>query len=114
MGSNAIRESVQVYMTRVADDFLLQLKPTRKGNRLLLTLDQRALNLWRGFAAFSSLAPLIQMSGREGTARPPRAGGIGDTDENRLKMIGLAAHNFESAYRALPSGGDTTTRIASS
>jgi hypothetical protein len=94
--------SMKNYLVRANKEFTATITPTRKGNRLLLTLDQRALALWQGLATYINLQSAVA----DIRQSMPRAGSpLGSTDANKLKELGLALHNFESAYRRLPSTG---------
>ncbi len=107
----AMTAASQSYSARAIKELKDRLRPTRKGSRLLLTIDHRAINLSRGLATYASLAqslnPGSQFEG--GPPRRPRpvAGG---TDAERLKRIGLAVHMYEATYKRIPMGGDTDSQ----
>ncbi len=71
--SDATRQPMQAYLDRAMKEVVTLLKPTRKGNRLLITLDQRAINLARGFTTMLNLVPTIESMSRGGNParRPP-------------------------------------------
>lgn len=99
-------EAMRAYSARAIKELRDLLRPTRKGSRLLLTIDHRAINLARGLATYANLAGAL--GNRTPGGGPPRAPRqmVGGTDGDKLRQIGLAVHNFESVYKMMPGGVD--------
>lgn len=105
-------EAMQAFSVRAIKELRDLLRPTRKGSRLLLTIDHRAINLARGLATYANLAGALDgltPGNRTPGGGPPRAAMqmVGGTDGDKLRQIGLAVHNFESVYKMMPGGVDS-------
>ncbi|NND96310.1 MAG: DUF1559 domain-containing protein [Pirellulaceae bacterium] len=91
-GEGAVPDATRAYATRIADKISAMLKPERSGRRLTMsTSPSQGLAVQAMMVGL--LAPAVQ--GARGAARRAQS-------SNNMKMIGLAMHNYHSAYRQLP------------
>lgn len=87
--------AVRSYVDRISSVLTTGLTPVRKGNALVLDINEFQ-NVSVVATLTGLLLPAVQAA-REAARRMQSS--------NNLKQIGLAFHNFESAYRALPAAG---------
>ncbi|QDT11751.1 DUF1559 domain-containing protein [Planctomycetes bacterium K23_9] len=87
-----VPDATRAYADRMADRITTMLRPKRTGRRLVLSASPS-----QGLAAQGMLVALLMpaVSQARFAARGQRA-------RNNLKQIGLAMHNYHSAYRKLP------------
>lgn len=94
-----IGQSLEAYQIRASKELTQLLRPNRKGARLLLTIDQRAINLTRGLTTFANLSQMVRSGGGMPMQSPKTL-----QDINKLKILGLACHNYHDIYKSFPGG----------
>jgi hypothetical protein len=94
-GEDATEEAMQRYLMRVADTIEGRLRPTRTGNRLLITLDADYASTG---VLVALLLPAVQAA-REAARRTQSL--------NNLKQLALAMHNYHDTYRHFPAAYST-------
>ncbi|MGB7347815.1 MAG: DUF1559 domain-containing protein [Pirellulaceae bacterium] len=87
-----VPDATRAYAERMADRVTAMLKPRRDGRRLVLSASPN-----QGLAAQAMLMAMVMPA-----VQGARFAARGQQAQNNLKQIGLAMHNFHSAYRKLP------------
>ena len=92
-GPTETEVAVRSYVDRVKEALAGQLMPVRQGDKLVLDVQQL-----QSVAAIGTLSFLIAPA-----VEAARRASLRMESSNNLRQIGLAFHNFESAYRTLPA-----------
>ena len=93
-----VPDATMAYADRIADRIAGLAKPERKGRRLLYSASASE-GLMSQAVLVGMLAPAIGAA----TRVAQRPGRNGNRMGNQMKMLGLAMHNYHSAYKKLPS-----------